>query len=114
VKSITPEVMPALWTGVAEGVVITRVQPASPADDAELQEADTIVSVMMDGKWRKISDAAEFKKVVQETGTSSLLLKVRREGNEARSKCGRVVPPRRADRDATNGRSGLRCAPKPS
>ena len=82
-KSITPEVMQRYGLESPDGVVVTKVVPGLPAADAELQDGDTIVGVMMDGKWRKVSDAAEFRKVVQDSGTSSLLLKVRREGNEA-------------------------------
>ena len=83
VKSITPDVMQQYGLESPDGVVVTKVVPGLPAADAELQDGDTIVAVMMDGKWRKISDAAEFRKVVQDSGTRSLLLKVRREGNEA-------------------------------
>jgi serine protease Do len=83
VKTITPDVMARYSLASPDGVVVVRVQPNSPADDAELKEGDTLVAVMVDGKWRKISDAKQFQKVVQDTGNSSLLLKVRREGNEA-------------------------------
>jgi S1-C subfamily serine protease len=83
VKSITPEIMQRYELDSPEGVAVLRVQPGSPAADAEIEEGDAIVAVMVSGKWRKISDANEFKKVVQDAGTSSLLLKVRRDGSEA-------------------------------
>jgi S1-C subfamily serine protease len=57
------------------GVVITKVQPGSPADNAGLQERDVVVSV--DGQ--PVRDASAFRSVVENTKPGDILrLRVRR------------------------------------
>jgi serine protease Do len=65
VQQVTPQVAESLGLERAEGVVITAVEPGSPADDAGLRRGDIILEVDRKGV-RKVADfrkaAGEIKK----------------------------------------------------
>ena len=78
VQKVTPEMADNLKLGRAQGVVITEVEPGSPADEAGLQQGDVIIEVDR----KPVRDVAEFRKSVSgiKKGQRVLFL-VRREGN---------------------------------
>jgi serine protease Do len=78
VQKVTPEMAETLKLGRAQGVVITGVEPGSPADEAGLQQGDVIVEVDR----KPIRDVAEFRKSVSGAKKGQrILFLVRREGN---------------------------------
>ncbi len=78
VETLTPEIARQLnLPANAPGVVITNVDPDSPAADARLQRGDVIQEV--DGK--AVSNLNEFQGAVREAGKKPLLLLVNRGGN---------------------------------
>jgi serine protease Do len=75
VETLTPDVAQQVDVPAGHGVVITKVQPGSPADNAGLQERDVVVSV--DGQ--PVRDASAFRSVVENTKPGDILrLRVRR------------------------------------
>jgi serine protease Do len=75
VETLTPDVAQQMDVPAGHGVVITKVQPGSPADSAGLQERDVVVSV--DGQ--PVRDASAFRSVVENTKPGDILrLRVRR------------------------------------
>jgi serine protease Do len=75
VETLTPDVAQQMDVPAGHGVVITKVQPGSPADNAGLQERDVVVSV--DGQ--PVRDASAFRSVVENTKPGDILrLRVRR------------------------------------
>ena len=62
VQQVTPQVAESLGLERAEGVVITAVEPGSPADDAGLRRGDIILEVDRKAV-RKVPD---FRKAVGE------------------------------------------------
>jgi serine protease Do len=61
VETLTPDVAQGMDVPAGHGVVITKVVPGSPADNAGLQERDVVVSV--DGQ--PVRDASAFRSVVE-------------------------------------------------
>jgi serine protease Do len=69
VETLTPDVAQQMDVPADHGVVITRVQPGSAADNAGLQERDVVVSV--DGE--PVRDANAFRSVVEKTKPGDVL-----------------------------------------
>jgi serine protease Do len=78
VQKLTPEMAENLQLGRATGVVITSIEPGSPADEAGLQPGDVIVEVDR----KPIREIADFRNAVggAKKGQRILFL-VRREGS---------------------------------
>lgn len=76
VQNLTPEIAESLGIDAAtKGVVVSAVQPGSPADDAQLRRGDVILEINR----KPMKDTTSFKKAVQETGKGkSILLLVKR------------------------------------
>ncbi|MGH7820881.1 MAG: DegQ family serine endoprotease, partial [Candidatus Binatia bacterium] len=73
VQNLTPEIAESLGIDrTTRGVVVTAVEPGSPADDAQLRRGDVILEVNRES----IKDADAFRKAVKgsEKGKSVLLL----------------------------------------
>jgi serine protease Do len=79
VQDITPEVAQSLGLDADErGVVITAVQPDSPAADAELQPGDVIQEVDR----QKVKDVNDFNKTLDKARPGqNLLLLIKRDGD---------------------------------
>ena len=69
VQTLTPDVAQQIDVPADHGVVITKVQPGSAADNAGLQERDVVVSV--DGQ--PVRDANAFRSVVEKTKPGDVL-----------------------------------------
>ncbi len=76
VQNLTPEISESLGIDPAtKGVVVSAVEPGSPADEAQLRRGDVILEVNR----KTVKDTGAFQKAVQETGKGkSILLLVRR------------------------------------
>ena len=75
VQPVTPEVAENLGLDRTEGIVITKVQPGSPADDAGLQRGDVISRINN----QPVRTVADYERVVTESSKNkSLLFLVRR------------------------------------
>jgi serine protease Do len=71
VQTLTPEVASQLrLDGDTKGVVVTNVQPGSPADEAGLQKFDVVLEVAQE----PIATAAEFRDAMKESKQGALLL----------------------------------------
>jgi len=80
VRAITPEIAEQLGLEETKGVVVTQVEPGSPADDAGLQSGDMILKI--NGRdIRSMSDYSAAMKGV--TGKETVLMRVK-SGNTAR------------------------------
>jgi serine protease Do len=78
VQKLTPELAENLELSNAQGLVITSVEPGSPADDAGLQQGDLIVEIDR----KPIREVADFRKAVGDVKKGQrLLFLVRRGGN---------------------------------
>ncbi|MEX0803371.1 MAG: DegQ family serine endoprotease [Candidatus Binatia bacterium] len=78
VQNLTPELAKSLGLNRADGVVITSLQPQSVAAEAGLQRGDVILEINR----RKITNAAELRKTLDEAKPgSNLLFLVQRAGN---------------------------------
>ncbi len=69
VETLTPDVAQQMDVPAGHGVVITRVEPGSAADNAGLQERDVVVSV--DGQ--PVRDANAFRSTVEKTRLGDVL-----------------------------------------
>jgi serine protease Do len=90
VQNVTPQVAESLGLKHSDGVVITSVQPQSPAAEAGLRRGDVVVEVNR----KKTANADEFQKIVSqakpnenllfliERGGSTLFLALRSPGNQ--------------------------------
>ncbi|HEY2987276.1 MAG TPA: DegQ family serine endoprotease, partial [Candidatus Binatia bacterium] len=78
VQKVTPELAQNMDLDRAQGLVVTAVEPGSPADDAGLQQGDVIVEVNR----KPVREVSEFRKAVSgaKKGEQILFL-VKREGN---------------------------------
>ena len=76
VQDLTPEIARALETDNPDGVVVTMVEPDSPAADSALRRGDVILEV----NTTSITSAKQFRKLVNSTAKSGkpILLLVRR------------------------------------
>src|SRR5690606_14672019 len=72
VQPLTPELAEQLGVDEAEGVVVSAVEPGSPADEAGLRRGDVILEVDQ----QPVSDVAAFQRATQ--GRKKALLLVRR------------------------------------
>jgi serine protease Do len=90
VQNVTPQLAESLGLKHSDGVVVTAVQPQSPAGDAGLRRGDVIVEVNR----KRIANADEFQKLVSqakpnenllfliERGGTTLFLALRSPGNQ--------------------------------
>ena len=60
VQGVTPQIAESLGLDHTDGVVVTAVEPGSPADDAGLRRGDVILEI---GK-RRVRNLADYKKAV--------------------------------------------------
>ncbi|HEM47425.1 MAG TPA: Do family serine endopeptidase, partial [Alphaproteobacteria bacterium] len=73
-QNVTPEIAEQLGLDEATGVVVTEVQPGSPADEAGLRRGDVIVEVNR----KEVANLRELNDQLQD-GASSVLLLIRRD-----------------------------------
>jgi len=79
VQDITPDMAAHLGLPGNAGVVITEVEPGSPADDENLQPGDVIIEV----EHNPIKDLADFRKYIESyKKQKTLLLTVRMKAND--------------------------------
>ncbi len=82
VQKLTPELKEKL--GIPDeinGVVVTNVQPGSPASDGGLEEGDVIVAAGTDAEDLKpVRKPQDLAKIAKKAGSQGLLLKVYRDG----------------------------------
>ena len=77
VRNISPEIRQRLHLDEdTKGVIVTKVEPNSPAEDSRLNEGDIILEIGQ----QKVTDAAAFKSLVAEYGKpgKSLLIRYKR------------------------------------
>ena len=78
VQKVTPELAERLKLNRADGLVITAVEPGSPADESGLAPGDVIIEIDR----KPIHTLADYRKALAEVGKDSgVLFLVRREGN---------------------------------
>jgi serine protease Do len=78
VQTVTPEIARSLGLDQPRGVIISSVEPGSPAADAGLMRGDIILEVNRDA----INSATELQKIIDNAKAgSNLLFLVRRSGN---------------------------------
>jgi serine protease Do len=78
VQKMTPELAESLDLEKAQGLVITSVEPGSPADEAGLRQGDVIVEVDR----KSVRDVGDFRKALANVKKDQrILFLVRREGN---------------------------------
>ncbi len=78
VQQLTPEIARGLGVKRESGVVVTRVEPGSPADDAGIQSGDVIQEVDR----KPVKDAEDFtQKIEQAKGQGNILLLIERGQN---------------------------------
>jgi len=73
-QNVTPEIAEQLGLADATGVVVTEVQPGSPADEAGLRRGDVIVEVNR----KPVANLGELREQLQD-GDKSVLLLIRRD-----------------------------------
>jgi serine protease Do len=73
-QDVTPEIAEQLGLPDASGVVVTEVQPGSPADEAGLRRGDVIVEVNR----KEVENLAQLREHLQ-NGDKSVLLLIRRD-----------------------------------
>jgi serine protease Do len=73
-QNLTPELADQLGLEEAKGVVVTEVQPGSPAQEAGLQRGDVIIEVNR----KEVEDLAGLRKQLQ-NGEKSVLMLIRRD-----------------------------------
>jgi serine protease Do len=71
VQDLTPEVAEQLGVEGAEGVVVTRVQPGSPGEEAGIRRGDVILEVNQ----KEIADAEEFLDATEDAKKALLLVR---------------------------------------
>ncbi len=78
VDELTPDIAQSLnLPSNTKGVVVTGVDPGSPADEVGLQRGDVIQEVNR----RRVTNVAEYEAAVKRAGSGSVLLLVDRGGN---------------------------------
>ena len=83
VDELTPQIAERLGLPPdAEGVIIARVRPGSPAANAELQRGDVIQEVAIQEVARQpVRTVSEFRAAVGRAGDEPVLLLIVRDGN---------------------------------
>jgi len=77
-QTVTPDIARSLGLDQPQGVIVSSVQPGSPAADAGLVRGDVILEVNR----RAIKNAEELQKIIDSAkGGANLLFLVRRSGN---------------------------------
>jgi serine protease Do len=77
VQNITPDIANKLGLKKGSGIVVTRVEPGSPAADAGILAGDVIQEVNQ----KPVKDVSDFKQKVEKgKGQESILLLVQRQG----------------------------------
>ncbi len=78
VQAITPEIARALQLKTRQGVVVTSVEPGSPAEEAGIIRGDVIREVNRTA----VKDVEGFvRKMAEESGKKSVLFLIHRQGN---------------------------------
>jgi serine protease Do len=77
VQALTPEIAEQLQLEEAEGVLVSGVEPGSPAEDAGLRRGDVVLEVNRE----RVADVAEFRASLAKSKKGALLL-VSRGGTE--------------------------------
>lgn len=78
VQKVTPQIAESMGLERVEGVVITAVQPGSPADEAGLRRGDIILEIDR----KPVHDLQEYRKAISESkGGRGILFLVRRGEN---------------------------------
>jgi len=77
VQPVTPEIARQLELKNPSGVVITRVEPSSPAEAAGLQRGDVIVEVDR----KPVKSLEDFEKLTAASAGKQVLMRVQREGS---------------------------------
>jgi serine protease Do len=77
VQSITPDIARQLELKDPAGVVVTRVEPSSPADAAGIQRGDVIVEVDK----KPVKSVDDFEKAMTASAGKQVLMRVQREGS---------------------------------
>jgi serine protease Do len=70
VQPLTPDVAEQLELSSSEGVVVSRIEPGSPAEAAGLQRGDVILEVNR----RPVADIAAFRRALEGSARGALLL----------------------------------------
>ena len=74
-QNITPELAKHFDLDQSEGVLVTNVEPDSPADKAGVQRGDIIIEVNR----KKVRDTKDFGKALKISGKDTVLLLINRE-----------------------------------
>jgi serine protease Do len=74
VQNVTKDLADQLGYRIGEGVVVTGVEPGSPAANADIQPGDLIESVNR----QSISSVEDFEKMISRVKEDKVLLLVRR------------------------------------
>ena len=77
VQPVTPEIARQLELKNPTGVVVTRVEPSSPAEAAGLQRGDVIVEIDK----KPVKSMEDFEKLAAQSAGKQVLLRVQREGS---------------------------------
>jgi serine protease Do len=70
VQELTPELGQQLGIEGTKGVIVTRVEPDSPADEAGIRRRDVILEVNQ----RPVASVKDFRSALGETSKGALLL----------------------------------------
>jgi serine protease Do len=79
VQNLTPQIARELGLKKAEGIVITAVEPASPAEEASLQPGDVILSVNR----KQVKDVDDFEKIIEKAKKGDTILLLVKKGQSA-------------------------------
>jgi serine protease Do len=77
VQPVTPEIARQLELKNPTGVVVSRVEPSSPADAAGLQRGDVIVEIDK----KPVKSMQDFERLTSQLGGKQVLMRVEREGS---------------------------------
>ena len=77
VQPVTPEIARELELKNPTGVVVSRVEPSSPADTAGLQRGDVITEIDK----KPVKSIEDFEKLMSQSAGKQMLMRVHREGS---------------------------------
>jgi serine protease Do len=77
VQPVTPEIARQLELKNPTGVVVTRVEPSSPAEAAGVQRGDVIVEIDK----KPVKSMEDFEKLAAQSAGKQVLMRVQREGS---------------------------------